>query len=224
MGSIVRTTWWSLVLLACGSATAACRTDVMPDVPRRIVSERSWVNGVALSIVELPSLSTADARARFIDFWRRQDREVRTQMSNGVEVTSRYEGGCLYALQVPMGEGSSLPSRMVLSDLKQAAPKVPKSFDWPPAAEAVVLTDTYSEDERRVGRLLSYRVDKSPELASNQCLLRLTNGGWTIGVLSKVFGSNYTFNARKGDASIDITVMKETSGAVVTMNFTEVAG
>lgn len=213
-----------LVLLACVDATAACRSDVMDDVPHRVVGERTWVNGVALSIVELPSLSSADARAQFSDFWRRSGREVRTQTANGVEVTSRYEDGCLYALQVPLGDGSRLPARLVLSDLKRAAPRVPRSFDWPPAAEAVVLTDTYSEDDRRVARLLSYHVAKSPELASNQCLLRLTHDGWKIGVLSKVYGSNYAFNARKGDTSIDITVMKEASGAVVTMNFSEVAG
>lgn len=211
-----------------GRAQADCDAEPIAGAVRSVVADRVWVDGVAMSIAEYRSLSADDARARFAEYWRRAGAEVRTKTTSGapnaVEVASTFVKGCLYALQLPAPGVSGLAPRLVVSDLRRRVPSMPHTFDWPPAAEGQVLTDTVSQDEHRLGRVLSYRVDGSADVVSQRYLSRFLNGSWQLGTIAKIYGSNYSFNARKANTSVDVTVTRDGSGAIVTMNFTEVDG
>ena len=190
----------------------------------RIVSDQVWVQGMSMMIAELPALDATTAKERFGDFWRKDHHELRVASSSGIEVTSAMKDGCLYALQVPIDEASGTPPRLVVTDLHRTRPTLPRTFDWPPAADAEVLSDTVSEDGKRLNRLLSYRVDTRTGTAAAQCIKRLARADWKIAAITILNSRQVTFAGRKGTTTLDAVIQKDGSGSVVTINFTALNG
>lgn len=225
-----RDRWFRLAIATLASLTisigaqCACIEQPFAGERLRIVSEQMWVQGMSLTIVELPALDKATVRERFDDFWRKDHRETRTATSSGIEVTSAMKGGCLYSLQLPTDSSSGMPTRLVVTDLHRAAPTLPSAFEWPPAAEAEILTDAVSEDGRRLNRLLAYRVQVNAGTAAAQCIKRLARADWKIAGVTVLNDQQVTFSGRRGTTSLDAVVARDGSGAVVTMNFTEQDG
>lgn len=213
-----------LAVAFAGAARAACDAEPFDGVQRSVVGEQMWVNGISLSIADLPSLDGAEARARFLQFWQRQSVNPRTKSGGGMDVTSVLKGACLYSVQVPSGGGAGAVARYVVSDLRRPLPRMPREFDWPPAADADVLTDTVSEDGGKLSRLLSYRVDASSNLAAGQCIRRLNQGDWKLEGLTQINLQHFVFHGHKRNTSVDVTVAREGSGAVVTLNFAQSDG
>ena len=203
------------------TAWGACTERPLENERFRIVSDQMWVQGMSLFIAEVPALDAASARERFGDFWRKDHRQVRVASTNDIEVSSTMKDGCLYALQVPTDASAGLPARLVVTDLHRAQPKLPQSFEWPLAAAGELLTDTVSEDGKRMNRLLSYRVERSTGTVAAECLKRLTRDEWAIAGITVVNERQVTFTGRKGATILDAVVAKDGSGSVVTMNFTE---
>lgn len=216
------------VFLVAGVASAtdvmaACDAEPFDGVKRSIVGEQMWVNGVALSIVDLPSLDPGAARDRFVDYWRRANATSRTKSGEGFEVTSVLKGSCLYSLQLPSG-GSGAAARYVVSDLRRPIPSLPREFDWPPAKEGEVLTDTISDDSGNLSRLLTYRVEKSSSLVAGQCIKRLNDADWKLEGLTQINEQHFVFHGRKRRTSVDVTIARDGLGSVVTINFAQSDG
>ena len=211
-------------LVVTSMVRAACDAEPFEGVPRSIVGEQMWVNGVSLSIVELSSLEGPAARDRFVDYWRRANAPARTKTDRGVEVTSVLKGPCLYSLQVPNDGSVGAPAVYAVSDLRRPMPSLPREFDWPPALEGDLLTDTVSADNGTLSRLLSYRVDKSSNLTAGQCIQRLAKADWQLEGLTQINQQHFVFRGRKRQTSVDVTVVRDGSGAVVTMNFAKSDG
>ena len=211
-------------LVVSGAARAACDAEPFSGVPRSVISEQSWVNGLSLSIAELPSLDASEARDRFVDYWRRANAPARTKSSDGMEITSVLKGPCLYSLQSPSGGGPGPAARYVVSDLRRPLPSLPREFDWPPASEADVLTDTVSDDGGRLSRMLSYRVEASSKLALRECVRRLTQAAWRLEALTQINEQHYVFHGRKSHVGLDVTIVRDGSGSVVTLNFAQSDG
>ena len=209
--------------MVVSAAHAACDAEPFGGLPRSIVSEQTWVNGVSLSIAELPSLDAVEARDHFVDFWRRAGSTSRTNNRDGIEVTSVLKGSCLYSLQ-RASDAAGDAARYVVSDLRRPAPSLPREFDWPPATEGTVLTDTISEDNGKLSRLLSYRVEASSKLALRQCVRRLTQADWQLEALTQINEQHYVFHGRKRRVGIDVTIARDGGGAVVTLNFAQSDG
>ncbi len=214
----------TVALLAPTMARCDCAERPLNGERLRIVSEQVWVKGMSMTIAELPALDAATARERFGDFWRKDHREVRVASTNGIEVTSSMKDGCIYALQVPTDEASGWPARFVVTDLHRAQPALPRTFDWPAAAQGDVLSDTVSEDGKRLNRLLSYRIDLQAGTAAARCIKRLARADWKISGITILNSQQVTFAGRKGTTTLDAVVRKDGSGSVVTMNFTELNG
>ena len=200
-------------------ARAACDAQPFDGVRRSIVGEQMWVNGVSLSIAELPSIEAAAARDRFVDYWRRANLPARTKTDAGVEVTSVLKGACLYSLQLPAGGATAAAPVFAVTDLRRPVPTLPHEFDWPLAAEGELLTDTVSQDDDKLSRLLTYRVEKSSNLAAGQCIRRLQQADWRLQGLTQINEQHFVFHGRKRQTSVDVTIARDGTGSVVTMNF-----
>lgn len=224
MAAGLRKALWAATWATCighGEARPACDENPFPDVRRSIVGEHLWVRGMSLSIADLTSIDAAEAGQRFADHWRRANQPVRANRAGGVSVLSALKGGCLYSLQMPPDDGGGLPARLAVTDLRRPVPSLPSSFEWPPAVEGDVLTDTVSEDGSRLSRLLSYRVEKTAVLAAQECMQRLHRGDWKLDGVTLINDQNVVFHGRKHGVGVDVAVTKDGTGAVVTLNFAQ---
>lgn len=203
---------------------AACDATPFDGVRRTVVGEQMWVNGVSVSISELSSLDGAEARDRFVDYWRRANAQARTKTDGGVEVTSVLKASCLYSLQVPSGGGAGSSPIYAVSDLRRPMPTLPRDFDWPPAAEGDLLTDTVSDDAGNLSRLLSYRVEKASTVVTGQCIRRLKQADWRLEGLTRINDQHFVFHGHKRRMSVEVTVARDGLGSVVTMNFAQTDG
>lgn len=202
---------------------AACDDAPFNGVRLAVVGEQMWVNGVSMSISELPSLEGAQARERFVEYWRRANVPARTKTDGGVQVTSVLRASCLYSLQLPNGGAGGSPIYAV-SDLRRPMPKLPREFDWPPAAEGDVLTDTVSDDAGNLSRLLSYRVEKVSTLVAGQCIRRLKQADWRLEGLTQINDQHFVFHGHKRRMNVEVTIARDGLGSVVTMNFAQTDG
>ena len=206
------------------AAQAACDADPLDGVRRSVVSEETWVHGVSMSIAELPSIDGAEARNRFIEYWRRANTPARTKTDKGVEVTSVLRGACMYSLQLPGGGAKGAAAVYAVTDLRRPMPSLPREFEWPPAEEGDLLTDTVSIDAGNLSRVLSYRVEKASNLVANQSIRRLKQADWGVEGLTLINEQHFIFHARKRRVSVEVTIARDGTGSVVTMNFTQTDG